>query len=293
MSFMNNVMNAILKISNMKDMQNQKLDKGIDKLMRRSPKASQMKNLLIEEIPFKDRIISKISNKDGNLNNIDIIYFHGGCYCLQMQTGHWALATHISRETGATVYAVDYPLAPEYCGDSAINYAFEYYKYHIGNSNNRTILLGDSAGAGLATSLAMMIRDNKVKPADQLILLSPYLDTLCSDHRQFSYQKKDFFLSVKGLSRSGKIYIGNLKSDDFRVNPIHGSFKNLPPIKIFTSDRDILHVDSLRLVKILKDLNIEFELYEENNVMHDWMVIDQLPEAITARNKLVEYIINS
>lgn len=276
----------------MKDIQNQKIDKGIDKLMRQSPKSKQLKNLSFEKEPFKNKTISHIKNKT-NSKNIDVIYLHGGCYALGIQSGHWALSTFISRETGANVFVVDYPLIPEDHSGAALNFTFAYYKHHIKNSNNPIVIVGDSAGAGLATSLCMTIRDNKVKPADQLILLSPYLDTLCSDHRQLSYQKKDFFLSVKGLSRSGKIYIGNLKSDDFRVNPIHGSFKNLPPIKIFTSDRDILHVDSLRLVKILKDLNIEFELYEENNVMHDWMVIDQLPEAITARNKLVEYIINS
>jgi acetyl esterase/lipase len=287
---MNNVMNVILKHSNMKDIQNKKIDKGIDKLMTLHPKSKQLKNLHIVDCTFNDRNISHIRNEK-NRSNIDIIYFHGGCYALQMQSIHWDLTTYIARETGADVYVVDYPLIPEHHSGDALNYALAYYKHHLQNSSNPIILLGDSSGAGLATSLSMIIRDNKLRQANQLILLSPYLDTLCTDSRQNYFQDKDFLLSVKGLSRAGKIYIGDLEEDDYRANPIHGDFNNLPPIVIFTSDRDIIHVDSIRLVKILKDLKIPYELYEQNNVMHDWILINQLPEAIKARKKLKEYIL--
>ncbi len=292
MSFMNNVMNSILKHSNMKNIQNKKIDKGIDKFMLRYPKQKQLKDLKMTESQFDGRIISHITNEN-NPSNIDVIYFHGGCYALQIQAGHWALTTFIARATGANVYVVDYPLIPEHHSGDALNYAFAYYKHHIQNSNNPIIIIGDSSGAGLATSLCMMIRNEKLQQAKQLILLSPYLDTLCTDPRQLDYESKDFFLSVKELSRAGRIYIGNLMEDDYRVNPIHGNFNNLPPMVIFTSDRDILHVDSIRLVKILKDSNIPFEIYEENNVMHDWLIIDQLPEAIKARAKLKKYILSA
>lgn len=290
MSFMNNVMNVILKHSNLKDIQNEKLDNGTDRLMLRNPKSKQLKKLQLKNSIFENRTISHISKPEDSIN-CDVIYFHGGCYALQMQAGHWAITTYIARETGANVFVVDYPLIPEHKGKEAIEYAFSYYKYHLKNNINPIIIIGDSAGAGLATSLCMMIRENKIKPPIQLILLSPYLDTLCTDSRQLDYQSKDFFLTVKGLTRAGKTYIDNLDAHDYRVNPIQGSFKNLPPIIIFTSDRDILHVDSIRLIKILKDSKIEYKLYEEKNVMHDWIIIDQLPEAKKAREKLKEYIL--
>lgn len=292
MSVMNDVMNKILKIANMKDLQNKKIDHNIDKLEALTPKTKQLKSLEFEQFEFNKRIVSKISSKKSK-SNLDIIYFHGGCYAMQIQNGHWALITYIARETGANIYSVDYPLIPENTGSDAIEYSLEYYKYHLKNTSNNIILLGDSSGAGLATSLCMTIRDMGLKQVKRLILLSPYLDTLCSDPRQIELQNTDSFLSVEGLSRAGKIYIGKLKSDDYRVNPIHGDFKNLPPITIFTSNRDILYIDSLRLVTILKKQDSKYDLYEEMDVMHDWMIIDQLPESIESRKQLSKVIMDT
>jgi acetyl esterase/lipase len=289
MSFMNDVMNVILKVSHMKDIQDKKIESGIDKMMLRKPKAKQLRGLTLADNDFQGRTVSHLMN-DSISKELDIIYLHGGCYALQMQSGHWNLTCSIARETGANVYVIDYPLIPEHSDGEASEYVLSYYRHHIETSDNPVILMGDSAGAGLAVSATMMMRDAEIKAPERLILLSPYLDTLCTDSRQIEYQKKDFFLSVEGLRKAGRLYIGKLDDDDFRVNPIHGDFRDLPPMIIFTSDRDILHVDSLRLVEILDSLNAEYELYEEHDVMHDWLIIEQLPEAIEARKVLYRYI---
>jgi len=289
MSFMNDVMNVILKFSHMKDIQNKKIESGIDKMMLRKPKAKQLKGLTLVDDEFQGRTVSHLINDYIN-KNLDIIYLHGGCYALQMQSGHWNLTCSIARETGANVYVIDYPLIPEHSDGEASEYVLSYCRHHIETSDNPVILMGDSAGAGLAVSATMMMRDAEMKAPERLILLSPYLDTLCTDSRQIEYQKRDSFLSVEGLRKAGRLYIGKLDDDDFRVNPIHGDFRDLPPMVIFTSDRDILHVDSLRLVEILDSLNAEYELYEEHDVMHDWLIIEQLPEAIEARKVLYRYI---
>ena len=289
MSFMNDVMNVILKFSHMKDIQNKKIESGIDKMMLRKPKAKQLKGLTLVDDEFQGRTVSHLINDYIN-KNLDIIYLHGGCYALQMQSGHWNLTCSIARETGANVYVIDYPLIPEHSDGEASEYVLSYCRHHIETSDNPVILMGDSAGAGLAVSATMMMRDAEIKAPERLILLSPYLDTLCTDSRQIEYQKRDSFLSVEGLRKAGRLYIGKLDDDDFRVNPIHGDFRDLPPMVIFTSDRDILHVDSLRLVEILDSLNAEYELYEEHDVMHDWLIIEQLPEAIEARKVLYRYI---
>lgn len=289
MSFMNDVMNVILKVSHMKDIQNKKFESGIDKMMLRKPKAKQLKGLTLVDDEFQGRTVSHLINDYIN-KNLDIIYLHGGCYALQMQSGHWNLTCSIARETGANVYVIDYPLIPEHSDGEASEYVLSYYRHHIETSDNPVILMGDSAGAGLAISATMMMIDAEIKAPERLILLSPYLDTLCTDSRQIEYQKRDSFLSVEGLRKAGRLYIGKLDDDDFRMNPIHGDFRDLPPMIIFTSDRDILHVDSLRLVEILDSLNAEYELYEEHDVMHDWLIIEQLPEAIEARKVLYRYI---
>lgn len=287
---MNDVMNVILKVSHMKDIQDKKIERGIDKMMLRKPRAKQLRGLTLVDCDFQGRTVSHLMN-DSISKELDIIYLHGGCYALQIQSGHWNLTCSIARETGADVYVVDYPLIPEYSDGEASEYVLSYYRQHVENSDCPVILMGDSSGAGLAVSVAMMIRDAEMRAPERLILLSPYLDTLCTDSRQIEYQKKDFFLSVDGLRKAGRLYIGKLDDDDFRVNPIHGDFRDLPKMIIFTSDRDILHVDSLRLMEILDELKIEYEIYEEHDVMHDWLIIEQLPEAIEARDFLYRCIL--
>ena len=61
---------------------------------------------------FMKRDVFIISPKEDK-KNIVILYLHGGSYVGELEKNHWNFFKDIIDDTGATIIAPDYPLAPE------------------------------------------------------------------------------------------------------------------------------------------------------------------------------------
>lgn len=290
MSITNNIFNFIGPHILKKDIYVDILNGKKDKFSCDEPSKSQLRGVKKKIIHFKGRKIVCIEPKlEHEKKNLDIIFLHGGAYVLQASYVHWSMMIKLVKSTGATAYCIDYPLTPNANSGKSLEYVYDYYCKHLSNeSRNKIAILGDSAGGGLALSLVMKIRDEKKHMPDRAILLSPYLDIVCSDSRQKELEKVDMQLSINGLATVGKVYAGNLPVNDWRISPIYGNINNLCPISLYTSNRDILHIDSLRLKEKLNKSNIPFKYHFEPNMIHDWIVYLFLPESKKALQLIVE-----
>ena len=111
-----------------------------------------------------------------------ILYFHGGGGVLGSLDTHDTLCRILCHDTGATVFSVDYRLAPEHpfpAGVCDAVAALEWLSREAGNMSldpARIAVAGDSAGGGLA---AVALHETKgrleARPAAQL-LIYPALD---------------------------------------------------------------------------------------------------------------------
>ena len=88
------------------------------------------------------------------------------------------LASKLALSTGCDVLSFEYRLAPEAPYPSAIDDALRVWDdlMYMGIGARDVIVAGDSAGGGLALSLAMQRRDAGKRQVDGLVLYAPWLD---------------------------------------------------------------------------------------------------------------------
>ncbi|QSZ34080.1 hypothetical protein DSL72_005668 [Monilinia vaccinii-corymbosi] len=95
-----------------------------------------------------------------------ILYFHGGAFCLMDPVTHRPTTSALAEQTHGRCLSVRYRLAPQNPFPSALLDAFIAYlslispppnAFHSSISPGKIILSGDSSGAGLATSLLLLL----------------------------------------------------------------------------------------------------------------------------------------
>ncbi len=111
-----------------------------------------------------------------------IVWIHGGGYVLGTAAQDDATCARLALATGATVVSVDYRLAPEHPFPTPLEDCFAAYEHvhchasRLGVDPRRVAIAGQSAGAGLAAALTLLVQDrDRPRPVLQL-LLYPMLD---------------------------------------------------------------------------------------------------------------------
>ena len=205
---------------------------------------------------------------------------------------HWRIIESLFNHVACTVTMVDYPLAPEADCTETTEISLDVYKYFCKDLNQEMILMGDSAGGGLALALAQKIRDESGLPMPKkLILFSPWTDVSMSDHISKDLAEKDVILEVDTLVAIGKIYAGDLDAKHPYCSPLYGDMKNLCPIALFIGTSDILSVQAEHLKEKAMDAGVEFKYHVYKDMLHDWIGYP-IPEAEEAMNEIYESIEN-
>ena len=216
-----------------------------------------------------------------------ILFLHGGAYYANITKMHWDFVEQLINRINAKIVVPDYPLAPESTCEETYQFIDEVYAKIISDySPQKIILMGDSAGGGLALGFAMKIKNEAIKQPQQIILFSPWLDVSMANPEIAEIDKHDKILSLNGLKIAGKSYAGDLDVADYRVSPIYGDFTNLVRISLFIGTNDMLIADARKCKKILEDQKIKFNYFEYPKMFHDWIIVTSLNEAKDVLNKV-------
>jgi acetyl esterase/lipase len=228
-------------------------------------------HLSVEE--FKGRKIFTISPKEGTTNPKTILYFHGGSYVAEATDQHWEFITDLVNDTKAKVILPDYPLTPKYDYQDVMDMVIPMYEKLIKETDpNSIIMMGDSAGGGLAMGLAEKLGEKEIPVPGQLVLISPWLDVTMKNPNIEEVQAYDHDLNKEALKVAGIAYAGKEGMDDYFVNPIQGPLTHLKNVTIFTGTYDILNPDAKKLVSRAKEEGISIELKEYETAPHIWIV---------------------
>jgi acetyl esterase/lipase len=74
-----------------------------------------------------------------------------------------------------------------------------------GGGDGGTVLIGDSAGAGLALAAAQRLRDRTGAQPSRIVLISPWLDLTMSHPDQAALEADDPVLARPGLLEAGRL----------------------------------------------------------------------------------------
>ncbi len=208
-----------------------------------------------------------------------VLFLHGGAYYANITRMHWRLIEQLALSTGARFIVPDYPLAPEKSCIDAYQFMDQVYAQLLADYPTADIvLMGDSAGSGLALGYAQKLYMESIRQPSRIILLSPWLDVSMTNPDLTHYEHRDKILSIDGLKIAGKAWAGEADVTDYRVSPLYGSFRLPGKISIFTGTNDLLVADARKLKHILEEQQIAFDYFEYPEMFHDWVLIGQLQE---------------
>lgn len=232
----------------------------------------------IETQNYQNRKVFVVYPKDSK-TELTIFYFHGGAYMAEATENHWNFIQKLAIDTNSTIIMPDYPLAPKANYKDVFDFAEPLYKETIKNiDTNKLIVMGDSAGGGLALGLMEKISSEDVKIPNKIMLISPWLDTRLTNPDIDEVQKKDKQLNKDTLKLAGIAY--SLGDDNYLVNPIDGDISKLKNITIFTGKDDILNPDVYVLKNKALEQGIEIEVKEYENANHIWIIDKNSDEQI-------------
>lgn len=218
--------------------------------------------------------VHMLSPKDGKTSP-KVLFLHGGSYVINATRPHWRFLAGLVERSGCAVVAPDYPLAPEHSFADAYRMLTKLYRSLLDEvPSSEIILMGDSAGGGLALGLSMLIRDEKMPQPSAVVMLSPWLDVTMSNPYMEEIDPEDPFLNIEALRKAGFSWAHGANPRKPLISPIYGDLSGLPPLHLFTGTKDVLAADCRRIRGLCMAAGAKMAYYEFENMVHDWMLLD-------------------
>lgn len=222
---------------------------------------------------------------DGRL----VLHYHGGGYCMGTCASHRLLTALAAQAAGARGLIPEYRLAPEHPFPAALDDGVAIYRALLaaGHRPDQIILLGDSAGGGLALAVLHALRDAGDPLPAAAVLLSPLTDLTFSGESVEDRAAVDPWLTPALLDPVTGHYVGEHDRSDPRLSPLFADHRGLPPLLIHVGDHEILLSDATRLADRARaaGVDVTLEIWPELwHVFH--LFAPALPEANTALTKI-------
>ena len=191
-----------------------------------------------------------------------LIYLHGGGWTLFSIDTHDRLMREYAARSGCAVVGIDYSLSPEARFPVALDEAEAVWAWlgaqgaAHGLDAERLALGGDSAGANLALSTALRLRDAR-KGAAALLLNYGAFDTVeRASHARFDGDA--FMLTSAEMAGFWENYLGpdGTAHDHPLARPILADLHGLPPTFLCIAECDILADENLFMADRLRDAGV-------------------------------------
>jgi triacylglycerol lipase len=214
-----------------------------------------------------------------------ILYIHGGGMVVGAADTALADKPHMALEHHCVIVSVDYRLAPEtrFPGPQEDNYAallwLVDHAEELGVAPARIVVMGGSAGGGLAASLALMVRDRGGPPLAGQVLIYPMLDWRTGGPDD-SYRNRHTgeFIWTREKNQFGWAALrGDYQPTDERkawFSPtLAETLGDLPPAYIATGALDLFLDENLDYARRLIDCGIRTELHVYPGAIHGFEMV--------------------
>jgi acetyl esterase/lipase len=147
-----------------------------------------------------------------------IYFLHGGGFVANITKYDWVFLNKIVQHTGLGIVIPDYPLVPVSNYKDVFEMVVPAYKELLQRTGiENVVLMGFSAGGGLAFSLAQYARNNQLAQPSQIVVLSPLLDATMQHPEIQIIDKDDPYIDIKGLSQAISIYAAGTNTSDYMI----------------------------------------------------------------------------
>ncbi|WP_054858058.1 alpha/beta hydrolase [Vulcanisaeta sp. JCM 16159] len=205
-----------------------------------------------------------------------LVYLHGGGFVIGDVETYDPLCRELALACDCVVVSVDYRLAPEHKFPAAVIDAFDSTKWvleharEINGDPEKVAIGGDSAGGNLAAVVAIMARDQRLKPTIKYqVLINPFVGVDLASYTIREYST-GLFLEREAMAFFNKAYLRSpADAFDPRFSPILvDNLSNLPPALVITSEYDPLRDSAETYAAKLAEAGVPTVTVRFNGVTH-------------------------
>ena len=256
----------------------------MDKLTAGEPTAALPENRVFRsEVSEAERDGLKVFTLEGGAGDGPLVlYLHGGAYINGFNAHQWRFMDDLAAASGGTVVAPAYHLAPF----ADYTRAYEdlpalWRALRAEHPGRRMILMGDSAGGGLALGLAEYLAAAGEPLPERLILFSPWVDVSMENPEIADYVPVDPILHLELVKVHGELWAGDGGTKHWQVSPLYGDMTGLPPVTIYCGTRELLYPDILLAAEKLRAAGVAVTLNVGRGLNHDYPLMP-IPEGTRA-----------
>jgi len=221
-----------------------------------------------------------------------VLYLHGGGFVGDIDLFHWRFASRMARATGARFVLPAYPLAPAYTWRDSHGPLLRLFQELAIESPQGVTLMGDSAGGGLALTLAQTVARSAGPQPIRLALVAPWVDLAGETPGTEEARAHDPWLTLSKLRLYGSWWAGDDDVHRPEVSPLHGDFTGLPPTLVLCGTRDLLLPQVRETVRRAIQAGVHVTYREEHGLLHVYPILP-VPEAGPARREMAEFLAGS
>lgn len=231
-----------------------------------------------------------------------VLHLHGGGFKIRLIDFYRKLAEKYSRMLdGATVISVDYRTFPQHEMPIQMHDVVCVYKHLIneGVKPENIIIIGDSAGANLALTSSLWLRDNGYPLPAHIVCFSLWGDATSSGDSKIKNAYTDPFY---GIAKRKKIednlhllrriskYARNVDRTDPYISPCFASFEGFPQVTLICGTAELDESDNDTVYAKMREAGVDVELYKFEGMCHDFQLFPFLPESKKAYEKMIQRI---
>lgn len=241
-----------------------------------------------------------VGSSDDGRSRPALLYTHGGGYISGSTASSWPKFSglqKIAQEHDCLIVSVDYRLAPETPFPGALEDSYAALKWLHANASTlgadprRIAIMGESAGGGLAATLAIAARDRGEVSIIFQLLIYPMLDDRTGSTKEpashigrfiWSRQSNRFgWTSLLGMpAGSPNVPSGSVPA---RVADLRG----LPPTYIGVGSVDLFVDEDIAYAKRLVDAGVPTEFYLAPGAYHGFFFLS--PDAAVSKRFVASY----
>lgn len=172
-----------------------------------------------------------------------MVYFHGGAFLSGGLGTHRRIVEHLALANECVILSVAYRQYPQVKFDTTVQDCMEAVGWleDQGYTANDLILVGDSAGGGLALRVAGDLLQQRKKVAG-VVAMSGWLDFDISAKRDHRWGRKDAYIPVRRLEGVARMILGrDPRPED---SPLASLQEGFPPLLLICGASEILRVDT-------------------------------------------------
>jgi monoterpene epsilon-lactone hydrolase len=236
--------------------------------------------ITLEEIQIGNIPVEKYSLNSEDSQSRVILYLHGGGYFSGSYLSHRRFVSILCKMLHLNAYSINYRLAPEDPYPAGLDDAFSAYKWLIEEKAipaERIIIMGDSAGGGLALALLHRIGIQKLPQPKAAICLSPWTDLTLTSETFKTKVEEDVFFNVKNMETSALAYLQMHSPKNPEISPIFADFNGFPPIFLQVGTREMLLDDSLIIAEKMKKQGVSVTLDVWEGMFHAFLIFSAIP----------------